>query len=68
MKHLGIARNVQHATLGSLSVVGQAVSLSRTPSQIRSASPEQGEHNEAILGELGLNPEDIAGLKEQKVI
>ncbi|MCZ6842577.1 MAG: CoA transferase [SAR324 cluster bacterium] len=68
VKHLGIARNVQHATLGGMSVIGQAVSLSRTPSQMRSASPEQGEHNEAILGELGFNPEEIAGLKEQKVI
>jgi formyl-CoA transferase len=68
VQHLGIAQPVEHATLGRLDLVGQAVNLSRTPSSLRTASPEQGEHSEAILRELGYSDGDIAGLRERKIV
>ena len=68
VQHLGIARPVEHPTLGRLNLVGQAVSLSRTPSRLTSASPEQGEHTDAILGELGYSASDIAGLRQRGVV
>ena len=68
VQHLGIARQVSHPELGEISVIGQAVSLSRTPTRMRSAAPDPGQHSESILEALGLNAEEIAGLKADKVI
>ena len=68
VQHLGIAQPVEHAVLGPQRVVGQAVDLSRTPSKIRLATPEVGEHTDEILGALGLAPEEIAGLRESGAI
>jgi crotonobetainyl-CoA:carnitine CoA-transferase CaiB-like acyl-CoA transferase len=53
VKHLGIAQPVDHPTLGRIDLIGQAVTLSRTPSQLRSATPERGEHTDEVLRELG---------------
>jgi crotonobetainyl-CoA:carnitine CoA-transferase CaiB-like acyl-CoA transferase len=49
-------------------VFGQAIELSRTPWSIRSATPEPGEHTDAVLGELGYGAADIAALREKKVV
>ena len=68
VKHLGITRTVKHAVLGDLEVIGQAIELSRTPWSIRSATPEAGEHTDAVLGELGFGAADIAALREKKVV
>ncbi|MBV9829867.1 MAG: CoA transferase [Alphaproteobacteria bacterium] len=68
VRHLGIAQPVEHPTLGAIELVGQAVTLSRTPSKLRSASPEAGEHTDAILRDLGYSDGDIAGLRERRVI
>jgi crotonobetainyl-CoA:carnitine CoA-transferase CaiB-like acyl-CoA transferase len=68
VRHLGIAQPVEHPTLGPMELVGQAVTLSRTPSRLASASPESGEHSEAILRELGYGDAEIAGLRERKVV
>ncbi len=68
VRHLGIAQPVEHATLGRLELVGQAVTLSRTPSRLRTASPEPGEHTDAILHELGYSDGDIAGLRQRRVV
>ena len=53
VKHLGITRTVPHKVLGDVEVIGQAIELSRTPWSIRSATPEPGEHTDAVLTELG---------------
>ena len=67
VRHLGIARSLddgeRHATY-----VGQPVTLSRTPSEIVSHPPAPGADTDAILGELGLNPAEISGLRELQVI
>ena len=68
VKHLGIAQKVHHAQLGDIELVGQAVTLSRTPSRLETASPDAGEHTHAILGELGYSAGDIARLREQGVV
>ena len=53
VRHLGMAQPVEHPTLGRLNVVNQAMKLSRTPSKMRSATPERGEHVDEVLRELG---------------
>jgi crotonobetainyl-CoA:carnitine CoA-transferase CaiB-like acyl-CoA transferase len=68
VKHLRIAQSVEHRALGRIELVGQAVSLSRTPSRLATASPDPGEHTEAILRELGYSDSDIAGLRERRIV
>jgi formyl-CoA transferase len=68
VKHLGIAREVHHPSLGTIEVVGQAIELSRTPWSIRSATPELGEHTDAVLAELGYGAADIASLRAKQVV
>jgi crotonobetainyl-CoA:carnitine CoA-transferase CaiB-like acyl-CoA transferase len=68
VKHLGIAQSVHHKQLGDIELIGQAVTLSRTPSRLETASPDAGEHTEAILGELGYSAGDITRLRDKKVV
>ncbi len=68
VRHLGIATPVQHPELGEIELVGQPITLSRTPVRMRSATPAQGEHTDAVLGELGYDGEAIAALRAQKAI
>jgi formyl-CoA transferase len=68
VKHLGITRKVPHRVLGEVEVIGQAIELSRTPWSVRSATPEAGEHTDAVLGELGYQAKDIAALRAKKVV
>ncbi|HEV2188526.1 MAG TPA: CoA transferase [Stellaceae bacterium] len=68
VKHLGIAHKVHHPKLGDIELIGQAVTLSRTPSRLKTASPDAGEHTDAILGELGYSAADISRLKERGVV
>ena len=42
VKHLGIAQPVDHPMLGRLELVGQAVTLSRTPSRLHTRQPRAG--------------------------
>jgi formyl-CoA transferase len=68
VKHLAIAQTVHHKQLGNIELIGQAVTLSRTPSRLVTASPDAGEHTDAILAELGYSTGDIARLKEKGVV
>jgi crotonobetainyl-CoA:carnitine CoA-transferase CaiB-like acyl-CoA transferase len=68
VRHLGMAAKVHSAKLGDIEVVDQPVDLSRTPSQIRSATPEKGEHTEDVLRELGYSDGEIAGLRQRQIV
>ena len=48
--------------------MGQAMKLSRTPSKLKTAAPNKGEHTNIILKELGYDSESIAKFKMEKVI
>ena len=68
VQHLGIAQPVDHPTLGRIDLVGQAVTLSRTPSRLHSATPERGEHTDAVLRELGYDDQAVAALRRDGVV
>jgi formyl-CoA transferase len=68
VRHLGMAAKVHSPKLGDIEVVDQPVDLSRTPSTIRYASPEKGEHTEDVLRELGYSDGEIAGLRQRKIV
>ena len=65
---LGIAQPIAHPKLGEIKLVGQPVTLSRTPSQLAAPAPEAGEHSDAILREVGLSAETIAGLRTRGIV
>ncbi len=67
-QHLGIATPVHHPELGDIQVVGQPVGLSRTPSEIRTATPARGEQTDDVMQELGYSETEIADLKARLVI
>ena len=50
------------------SVVGPAIELSENPGQIKTRSPELGEHNVEILSSLGYTQEDIDQFKIDRII
>lgn len=62
--------NVVHPDLGdTLTLCGPFARLSQTPCRIRRRAPKVGEHNEEIyLGELGLSRQELAILKQARVV
>lgn len=68
VRHLGIAQQIDHPKLGRVEVVGQAVTLDRTPSAMRLPTPECGEHTDAILADLGYDAGMIADLRRRAAV
>ena len=53
VKHLGIAQHVPNDENRHIQLVGQPVTLSRTPSSMAARPPEFGEQTEEVLAEFG---------------
>jgi crotonobetainyl-CoA:carnitine CoA-transferase CaiB-like acyl-CoA transferase len=68
VKHLGMAAPIKHPQLGDTAVVNQPFRLSRTPSEIRTATPDIGEHTDEILNELGYSNGQIEDLRKRMVV
>jgi crotonobetainyl-CoA:carnitine CoA-transferase CaiB-like acyl-CoA transferase len=68
VRHIGIARAVEHPQRGRQELVGQAVELSRTWWQLRCATPEKGAHTEAVLAELGYDAAAVANLRARGIV
>ncbi len=68
VQHLGMAKSLQHPKLGEISVVGQAVILSRSKRDVFTAAPDRGEHNDEVYAEFGVTPERIASLRQEGAI
>ena len=67
VRHLGIAQAVKDAR-DPLTLVGQPVALSRTPSSLVAPPPGLGEHTDVVLEEFGFSAREIAALREAKAI
>lgn len=59
---------IDHPKLGRIDQVAPPFELSRTPASIRRPPPLLGEDGEAVLGELGYSPEEIATLVRAGVV
>ena len=69
VKHLQMVEDVETSDeRGVLHLVGQPVTLARTPSRLVARPPERGEHNDEVLGEFGFSAAEIASLRQAKVI
>ncbi len=68
VQHLGMAKTLQHPKLGEISVVGQAVILSRSKRDVFTAAPDRGEHNDEVYTEFGVTPERLATLRQEGAI
>jgi crotonobetainyl-CoA:carnitine CoA-transferase CaiB-like acyl-CoA transferase len=69
VRHLGIATPIDHPKLGPQKVVGQPIHMSRYPQPDKLApTPEQGEHTDAVLCELGYDTEAIAAFRQRGVV
>ena len=67
VRHLGIVREIATSDR-TLRVVGQPVSLSRTPSAVVSPPPARGEHTAEVLREFGFGDTEIERLRTEKII
>src|SRR6201996_8864647 len=65
---LRLKRSVSHPRLGELDLVAQPCEITGFDREIRTATPDLGEHNEEILSSLGYSAEDIEKLKAAKAI
>jgi crotonobetainyl-CoA:carnitine CoA-transferase CaiB-like acyl-CoA transferase len=68
VRHLGMVKTVVSSRLGEQRLVGQPVTMSRTPSTIARATPLRGEHTEEVLREIGYTAEDLARMKAAEVL
>ncbi len=68
VRHLGVRQSVAHPELGEIDLVGQPVTLSRTPATMVNPLPEKGEQTAAVLVEAGFDESAIDGLRQAGVI
>ena len=68
VKHLKMAHTVHSPKLGDIELIGQAINMSRTPFEMKTATPEQGEHTESVLKEFGFDDKAIADFRKRGVV
>jgi crotonobetainyl-CoA:carnitine CoA-transferase CaiB-like acyl-CoA transferase len=68
VKHLGIAQPVKSKGKTAMTLVGQPVTLSRTPSRLVAPPPGLGQHTDTVLKEFGFSARDIAALRAANAI
>ncbi len=67
--HLGVSQSIEAPALGrTITLLGQPVVLSGTPSALTAPPPEPGEHTDEILAEFGYSAEDIAALRREGTV
>jgi formyl-CoA transferase len=67
VKHLGILKKVTSKHLGEQTLMGQPVTLTRTPHTIARSAPKRGEHSEEILSEIGYDRASLDRMKSAGV-
>jgi formyl-CoA transferase len=69
VEHLDVVGHVEtQDQRGTLHLLNQPVTLSRTPSRLVGAPPERGEHTGEVLAEFGFSQAEIAELRDTKVV
>ncbi len=69
VKHLGIRRPVDHPKLGTFDIIGQPIHMSAYPQPERlRPTPDQVQHTDEVLAELGYDAAAIADLHRRGVV
>jgi len=68
VKHLQITTHIEHPRRGSIELVGQPITMSRSQWLIHRTAPQCGEHTREILNELGYKTDEIDDLITRHVI
>jgi len=67
LRATGTVVEVDHPKRGKYLSVGNPIKMSDSPSEV-TRSPLLGEHTDEVLVELGYGPEQIAAMREEKVV
>jgi len=68
VQHLKLAQPVHHPELGEIHLVGQPIIMSRSKSDLETATPAKGQHTADVLSELGYSASDIEAMKASGVV
>jgi len=68
VKHLKMAHPVNSPKLGPIELIGQAINMSRTQFEMKTATPEQGEHTEEVLKAAGYDAQAIASFRQRGIV
>jgi len=68
VQHLNMAQDVPNAEGRHIQLVSQPVTLSRTPSSMVAPPPDFGEQTDEVLAEFGFGADEIAALRQRKVV
>jgi crotonobetainyl-CoA:carnitine CoA-transferase CaiB-like acyl-CoA transferase len=66
--HLGVAQAVKGKDKSLRQMAGQPMSLSRTPSRLKTPTPGLGEHTDQVLKEFGFSAKEIAALRAARAV
>lgn len=68
LKARGMLVSLEDEGIGTYTAVGNPVSLSETPAEIRAGAPLLGQHTDAVLREFGYSEEETGSLKKRGII
>jgi crotonobetainyl-CoA:carnitine CoA-transferase CaiB-like acyl-CoA transferase len=68
VKHLAVAQEIETKKRGKIKIVGQPVTLARTPTRMAMPTPELSEHTDEVLAEFGYGKDAIESFHKERVV
>ena len=68
VKHRAILKDIPEKGIGNLKLFGLAAQFSDTPGELNAPPPRLSAHTAEVLAGLGIKDEELAALKEKKVV